>query len=781
MATLTLDDAYAAAPAAQPKKLSLDDAYKPSADVPDIHAAEDRPPEESTLKSAAMSVPRAIGAAAKGGWEDLKRDWQARQPDVEKEFSAGFWDRQKMQFDRLLATGRLPYDAFKIIMAPISGAVQGGVITPLAKGMARVPGVRKPGETTEQTEEEAKGDLGEALLAASPARGGISRVAGASKDATVPGAATVKTLLDRATGKEAAKAVEGVRTEATQRASGTATAEEQAAQTAAQRAAQLKGQQEQLQTQQPAKAAERAAAQTKPPAMGQVPGLEKERVVQRTREQARALEGQQREAAGATEQAQTKATDAQTRVQDAEKAVDDLDKKLLAQPRTTPEKFGTELRRTTEELHDKYATARAKEAGFDKALSSAGDELRVDTTPAQEQINQYLKDIRNPSLKRVLEGMRNLLSSSTESAEGVVGESKLSVRAADSLRKYLDSVIQTKMFGDQAVDKETLHVIKQLKSALVKSATEAWEPYRDALAKWRTLSRPLDIVERNGALRKVLDADPLSTDRALTEAQVVGRVLSQAKAGRPTFTRLAAENPNLRDSARLYFTQDLFGKDVVPTEAMLRNWLDDNETPLRQLGLYDEFKSVRAAKETAQRAVDEAKGTAKETMASARAAEKEETYLRQQVAKAAKVREAAKGRLETAQKAKPTAEEIKAQSTARAQEGAKRLEQRKGEVEKKQEKHEKSADTYRKFETELNAAVDKAVPRVTRQLVQRLRTEQRIDDKTYGDLLKQIDDAEAKVKDAAHLRTRMKRIALVAASSVGGYYLYRDARNLLGM
>lgn len=758
MATLSLDDAYSA-PAAQPKKLSLEDAYKPSQDVPDIHAAEDRPPEESTLKSAAMAVPRAIGAAATSGWEDLKKDWNARQPDPAKEHGAGFWDRQKMQFDRLIATGKLPLDAFKIIMAPISGAIEGGVMTPLAKGAARVPGMRRAGETTEQTEQEFKEDMGPALMAVAPGKGGLARVAGASKGATVPGSEAAKGLIDRVTGGGAAKAVEGVRTEAAQRAAGTATAEEQAAVAA-------KGQAQQLKVQQPAVAAQRAEQATKAPPPGQTAGLEKERVVQQTQEQVRGLQGQQKEAASATEQAQAKATDAQTRVADAEKAVDDLDKRLLAEPRTTPEEFGTELRKTTEELHDKYATARAKEAGFDKAIEGAGDELRVDTQPAQGQIDQYLKDVRNPSLKRVLEGMRSLLSSSTESIAGEVGESKLSVRAADSLRKYLDSVIQSKMFGDQAVDKETLFVVKQLKASLVKSATEAWKPYQEALAKWRELSRPLDIVERNGSLRKVLDADPLSTDRALTEAQVVGRVISEAKAGRPTFSRLAAENPSLRDSARLYFTQDLFGKDVVPTEAALRTWLKTNETPLRQLGLYDEFKTIRAAKEAAQRAVDEAKGTAKETVASARAAEKQEQYLSQQIARAAKVREAAKGRAETATKGRPTAEELKAKSAERAKEGEKRLE-------KKQEKHEKAADTYRKFETEINSAVDKAVPRVTRQLVSRLRTEGRIDDKTYAGLLKQINDAEAKVQSAARLRKIMIGIGLTAVLSTAGYHAYR--------
>src|SRR6185312_13554851 len=202
-------------------------------------------------------------------------------------------------------------------------------------------------------------------------------------------------------------------------------------------------------------------------------------------------ERQYQEAGQSVEQAKQTAAEQVAKQKDAAAAVDALDQQLLAKPGMDAETFGSKLRQTTQELSDKYSAARERESGYAKALESAGDTPRVDTSHATEEIDRYLKDIRNPGLQRVLVGIKSLLTSEGEGKEGAEAVDALSVRAADSLRKYLSHVIQTKRFGDEAVDKETLFVVKQLRRELVRSATEAWEPYKEALGKWSTLSRPL--------------------------------------------------------------------------------------------------------------------------------------------------------------------------------------------------------------------------------------------------------------------------------------------------
>jgi len=136
---------------------------------------------ESLAKRAAMSVPREIASQTSGAWIDLKRDFLASLPDTTKPPPKSFWDEQKQEFNRLVSTGKTAVDAFNLVTAPISGAISGAISTPLSKVMARVPGARKPGETLEQTEEEARQAVDTALMTVAPEKGGLARASEAAR------------------------------------------------------------------------------------------------------------------------------------------------------------------------------------------------------------------------------------------------------------------------------------------------------------------------------------------------------------------------------------------------------------------------------------------------------------------------------------------------------------------------------------------------------------------------------------------------------------------------
>lgn len=287
----------------------------------------------------------------------------------------------------------------------------------------------------------------------------------------------------------------------------------------------------------------------------------------------------------------------------AKSAVDQLEQRLLRQPGINAEQFGSELRQATQKLERDLVATRAEGSGFSNVLEKYGDQPVVNTNRLVSTIENLKEQTRNPNVIRMLDQVKYLAG--TEGVDGKV-INQLSLRNADSLRKYLSKdIFQTEEGRMLAANKEVLNVLKQLRGDLIKQTPD---DYKQALGAFRTLSRPLDIVERNGALARVIDVDPLSTAEKLTEAQVTGEIVRKAQQGNPVFSRLLKVSPNLRDSGRLYFTQSLFGKEAVPTEASLRTWLLANERPLRQLGLYDEFKSIRTARETAQRAVNDAKG-----------------------------------------------------------------------------------------------------------------------------------------------------------------------------
>lgn len=497
-------------------------------------------------------------------------------------------------------------------------------------------------------------------------------IAGSKAAAAIP--KSIERKVSTISGSAAKKSAEALRGEALARAEKLAAAQEAEAAQYAKRLASVERAQGEL-----AKQPQTAEARAERQALKAAPfAAERERVLADLRERAKALEQDYRAAGFSTQAAERLVAEHDRRIAEAEAAVERLEKEFLAKPGASADQFGAKVRQITGDLAKKYGDIRRAQSGYAAAIDSAGASLRVETGDIQKLIDAQLKDIRNPALERALLELKNLLQTSAKGIDAAGAPTEkivdaLTLKSADSLRGFLDSILQSKTIGDRKIDRETLHFVGGIKKELVRKAVESWQPYREALAKWRTLSRPLDIVERKGALKPVIDTDPVSTDFTLTEAQVVGRVIGAAKAGNPVFTRLLAESPELRDAARLYFTQDLFGKETVPTEAALRTWLKANEAPLKQLGLYGEFRDMRAAKETAQRAVDAAKDARKESVAQVRAREKSEREIADKMRSAERLREAEKARIAAAEKAAGSAPQ--ASPAARTREAANRLEQ----------------------------------------------------------------------------------------------------------
>lgn len=303
---------------------------------------------------------------------------------------------------------------------------------------------------------------------------------------------------------------------------------------------------------------------------------------------------------------------AQNDLQKSQAAVDQLEASLAGKPGITADELGRSLQSTTAKLAKDGVAARKQAAGYDIVMKNAGDKLSVDTSGLLSSVDKLYKQTRNPNLQNILSELKRLgqTAKGINAAGEFVGEKALSLRSADSLKGYLDSIISAKQYKETKLDRETLQTIRNLKNQLMMKANTAHPDYKEAINKFREMSRPLDIVERNGSLKKVIDTDPVSTAYRMTEAEVTGHVIRKANAGNPTFTRLLQTNPQLKDSARLYFTKDLFGKDAAPTVKSFENWLSTNERSLRQTGLYDEFSTLRNSQKAARDAVDQAKGIA---------------------------------------------------------------------------------------------------------------------------------------------------------------------------
>jgi hypothetical protein len=446
---------------------------------------------------------------------------------------------------------------------------------------------------------------------------------------------------------------------------------------------------------------------------------------------------------------------AQQAEQQATQAADALERSLSGRQGIDAETFGGRLRSVAKKLKDDLSKLRKDESKYQAAFQSAGDVPSISTTEQISNIDSLSKNVRNPTLQRILSVVKSELMTGKDKA--------LNLRSADSLKKFLDSVIQTRQMGDMSVDKEAVSVLKQIRGQLIKNAVGTHPEYGKAMTAFRTASRPLDIVERNGALRKILDIDPLSSDYFLTEAQVVGKILEKVNAGNKVFGRLLEQDPGIKDAARLYFTRSLFGADQAPSEAVLRNWIVKNERALRQTGLFDEFKTIERARRAAQQAVSEAKGEISVAKGAVSEAEAAKTEAEKAAKRALDVSKKSESRLQAALKTGETAEQLAARAATQAKPSIQKLEKAVSDLQKTVDTKEDAINALDKIRTNITLAkTPKDVASVLEATANSLRSKGFISEPERLEILKTSQNLgnviEAREKAARSLYVTMSKM-----------------------
>lgn len=674
-------------------------------------------------------------------------------------------------------------------------------------------------------------------------KGGIDTFRGIPAKGALEGLS--KDVTGRVAGAEAAKSQEALQAE--RRASEARTTQErQAAEARAaqerkaaeersaldKRAAELRAQQDKLKQVQPAKAEARAETREMEPKPGQPPvALERKDAL--TRLQGEAAEDRKAlgKAQGATQSAASGVVEGDP-VEGAAKALDEA----MQKPGMSKEDFGERLETAVRETTDKLKKTRAKEADYGPTLDRAGDvdtmgeeALRVDTGGIVGRIKTILDtSVRNATTRRQLEALRKELSNVTGKADGAIVEGEageeavdaLTVRQADSLRKNIDDAIASKVYDDKAVSKEALAHLKEVRSLLTKEAVKAWPEYGQALDKFGQYSRPLEFVEKNPLLRKVVADNPAAEEAAVTRAQIVGKLLTEAnKQGRKALSKLLTESPGLRDDARMFFTEDLFGptglRSAKSVEQM-RNWIIKNKPALDQMGLTQEFKDIRTARETAQRAIDKAAGVAKESKRTLAEAEARELAIRKRLTAREKLAgRALDERVKPAIEAREKANLAKRQDVAKgAKVGEERLGKRAADVEKTaQAGSEKAAKTieseaakaaqtieadaktatktvaekqaaskyYNDLGLKLKSAKDPAeIVSTANSAIEKLLKDKHITDDQYLKLRKLVNEAQQKAKDTETMKKRAAQIFRWGLWLAGGYGAVTGGRALTG-
>jgi len=397
--------------------------------------------------------------------------------------------------------------------------------------------------------------------------------------------------------------------------------------------------------------------------------------------------------------AQVMADDAGKLVTNAKTAADQIEQQMVNQPGITKEQFGGLLQSTSKKLQTEGIANRKRIAGIDKVIAEQGNKITVPIKPIDMTLNSMIDGSKDPNIRNFLLTVQKELPK-----EG------LTLKQADSLKKYIDDVANSKEFGVSGKQSAFKTAALKVKDAVEKQMQKNNTGYFEALGRFRQMSRPLDIVERNGALKKVVAQDPMSRDYLLAEAQVVGHVIDKANAGHPVFTRLIQENPTIKDTARLYYTQELFGGDVAPTISSLATFLKKNESSLKQLGLYNDFANMRSAQKAAQDAVNYANRAESQAQAGVKEIEKDISTATKEAKAKLGLAGKAESRLGEALKTTEPLEDILKRSAARAKPAEVKTAQQVANIERRLAELDKEASqvTQRAAKTaEAQSAVEK--------------------------------------------------------------------------
>jgi len=487
--------------------------------------------------------------------------------------------------------------------------------------------------------------------------------------------------------------------------------------------------------------------------------------------------------------AQVMADDAGKLVTNAKTAVDQLEQQMVNQPGITKEQFGKIAQDTAKKLQTEGMANRKRIAGIDAVIEKNSTKLSVPTKPIDMRINAMIADTKDPNIRNFLLTVQKELP-----------KDGLTLKQADSLKKYIDDVANSKEFG--VTGKQSAFKISALKvkDAVEKQMQKNNSDYFAALGRYRDMSRPLDIVEKNGSLKKVVAENPFSRDYVMAEAEVVGHVINKANAGHPVFTRLIQENPAIKDTARLYYTQELFGGDVAPTISSLATFLKKNESSLKQLGLYNDFANMRSAQKAAQDAVNFANRAESEAQVSVKEVEKDISAAAKEAKAKAGLAGKAESRLGDALKTTEPLEDILKRSAARAKpaevktaQQVANIERRLAELDKEAsqitQRAAKSAEAQSAIEKEFTSlyndlqkpvAKDRDVPGIVSKLADRLLNLNHINQEERNRIVNLAAKNSDLFADTATARRVFAGMALAIGVPLLGLKFY-DPRSAAGL
>ena len=275
-----------------------------------------------------------------------------------------------------------------------------------------------------------------------------------------------------------------------------------------------------------------------------------------------------------------------------------------AKPVSTPEALGEQVHETAVADMEALKAERAAKSGFDKAVKSDGGAPSVPTSRFVADAKAIEADTKSSELKAAVSQFRKSLTNAP-SVKGRPAIQAVSIRQAREILETLNKHISE-------MEPNAAHRLTEVRDDFFAHLEKTHPQMKAAREAYARLSRPLDVYERTGALKKAAMEDPYSGGGTMDPVKIKAAVTGKTQGGAEALQRLIQKNPAIRDSVRNVLQGELYGignAAKAPSAENLRTFLKNNRIVLEKTGLDKEFEAIKPSLEAVEAAPKRASET----------------------------------------------------------------------------------------------------------------------------------------------------------------------------
>jgi hypothetical protein len=279
--------------------------------------------------------------------------------------------------------------------------------------------------------------------------------------------------------------------------------------------------------------------------------------------------------------------------------------------RTSFDQFATDVRAAVDDTKKVLETEARSKSGLAKLDEKYGDQKAFSGRNVINELERLKSTSANPTVRANLDRQINIIKDEMD------GAGRVTFSVIDDTQKVLNDAYNSGIVASAGAAKSAggagAQVIKEARDFVRKEIGTVEPEFEKLRQEYAKLMEPLDPYKEGGIFDKIALKE--LHGYSLNDKEVVKQFIDRANAGQPGLADLVAKRPEMKEAARAYFNGQLFGTEIekeVSTKG-LNSFLTNNEKVLKELGLYNDFKDLKVARDIAKEQADTISRAQKET------------------------------------------------------------------------------------------------------------------------------------------------------------------------